>query len=145
MKKQGIGVGIIILNNKDEVLLLLRNSDSKLASSDMQLEGTFTLPSGKVLIDETLENAAIRKVKDEINLEVLVNDLSIISISDDINKYAHYLTVGFIANKYEGIFNLKNSDEFTNFGWFKLDNLPTNLCLPSKVIIEHYLNKKIYN
>lgn len=145
MIKQGIGVGVIILNEKNEVLLLLRNSDRELADSDMHLEGTYTLPSGKVLLNETLIDAAIRKVKDEANLEVLANDLILISISDDINMYAHYVTIGFVAKNYSGTLKLKNSGEFVDFGWFKLDTLPNNLCEPSKKIIEHYLNKKIYN
>lgn len=145
MIKQGIGVGVIILNEKNEVLLLLRNSDRELADSDMHLEGTYTLPSGKVLLNETLIDAAIRKLKDEANLEVLANDLILISISDDINMYAHYVTIGFVAKNYSGTFKLKNSGEFVDFGWFKLDTLPNNLCEPSEKIIEHYLNKKIYN
>ena len=34
-KTLGIGVGIIVLNEKQEVLLLLRNSDAALADSAM--------------------------------------------------------------------------------------------------------------
>lgn len=145
MKKQGIGVGVLILNNKNEILLLLRNSDAKKADSDMHLEGTYTLPSGKVILNETLVDAAIRKVKDETNLDILKSDLKLISVADDINIYAHYTTIGFIASKYKGTFKLKNNEEFTNFGWFSLKNLPDNLCEPSKKIIEHYLNNEIYN
>lgn len=145
MKKEGIGVGVIILNDKNEILLLLRNSDAKLADSDMHLEGTYTLPSGKVMIDETLVNAAIRKVKDETNLEVLSNNLELISVGDDINQYAHYVTIGFMTQKYSGNFKLKDSKEFVGFNWFKLDNLPNKLCEPSKKIIENYLHNKIYN
>lgn len=145
MKKQGIGIGVIIINDKNEVLLLLRNSEAKLADSDMHLEGTYTLPSGKVMLDETLVNAAIRKVKDETNLDILKSDLKLISVADDVNNYAHYVTIGFIISKYEGNFKLKNAKEFTNFGWFNLNNLPDNLCEPSKKIIENYLNNEIYN
>lgn len=145
MKKQGIGVGVLILNNKNEVLLLLRNSDAKKTDSDMHLEGTYTLPSGKVILNETLVDAAIRKVKDETNLDILKSDLKLISVADDINLYAHYTTIGFTASKYKGTFKLKNNEEFTNFGWFSLKNLPDNLCEPSKKIIEHYLNNEIYN
>ena len=57
-KTLGIGVGIIVLNEKQEVLLLLRNSDAALADSAMHLEGTYTLPSGKVIFGETFEEAA---------------------------------------------------------------------------------------
>ena len=44
----------------DDVLLILRNSDPKLAKSDMHLEGTWTLPAGKIRYNETLIDAAKR-------------------------------------------------------------------------------------
>ena len=42
----GVGVGIIILNEIKQVLLILRNSDAALADSALHLEGTWTLPAG---------------------------------------------------------------------------------------------------
>lgn len=142
--KMGIGVGIIVFNENNEVLLLLRNKDRVLADSDMRLEGTYTLPSGKVKFGETFESASKRKLKEETGLNVNLEDLEVISLSNDINEYAHYTTIGLIAKKYTGNFKLKESKEFTDYGWYKLDNLPDNLCLPSKTIINNYLNKKIY-
>lgn len=143
-KKMGIGVGIIVLNENNEILLLLRNKDKILADSDMRLEGTYTLPSGKVKFGETFEEAGKRKLKEEAGLDVKLEDLEVISLSNDINEYAHYATIGLIANTYSGNFKLKESKEFTDYGWYKLDNLPNNLCIPSKTIINNYLNKKIY-
>lgn len=142
--KMGIGVGIIVLNENNEILLLLRNKDKILADSDMRLEGTYTLPSGKVKFGETFEEAGKRKLKEEAGLDVKLEDLEVISLSNDINEYAHYATIGLIANTYSGNFKLKDSKEFTDYGWYKLDNLPINLCIPSKTIINNYLNKKIY-
>ena len=144
MNNVGVGVGVIVLNNEGKVLLILRNSDREKADSDMRLEGTYTLPSGKVLYNEKLKNAAMRKLKDEVFLNVSVNDLDIISISNDINEYAHYVTIGMIANKYSGEVKLKK-DEFVSYDWFDLDKLPINLCEPSKRIINNYLEKKIYS
>lgn len=142
--KMGIGVGIIVLNKNNEILLLLRNKDKILADSDMRLEGTYTLPSGKVKFGETFEEAGKRKLKEEAGLDVKLEDLEVISLSNDINEYAHYATIGLIANTYFGKFKLKESKEFIDYGWYKLDNLPNNLCIPSKTIINNYLNKKIY-
>ena len=68
-KTLGIGVGIIVLNEKQEVLLLLRNSDAALADSAMHLEGTYTLPSGKVIFGETFEEAAIETLEPTQNSE----------------------------------------------------------------------------
>lgn len=38
-KIMGIGVGVILLNENNEILLLLRNSDAILADSDMHYQG----------------------------------------------------------------------------------------------------------
>lgn len=105
--KMGIGVGIIVLNENKEVLLLLRNEDTFLADSDMRPEGTYTLPSGKVKFGETFEEAGKRKLKEETDLDVNLKDLKVISLSSDINEYAHYATIGLIANNYKGTFKLK--------------------------------------
>lgn len=145
MRKMGIGVGILIFNEKQEILLLLRNSDRKKADSDMRLEGTYTLPSGKVLYGETFEEAAIRKLKEETNLITTKDDLEVISLSNDINDYAHYVTIGLIAKNYKGKVVLKDSDEFVSYQFFDLHHLPDTICLPSLKIIQNYNNKILYN
>ena len=117
--KMGIGVGIILLNEKNEVLLLLRNSNPEKADSDMRLEGTYTLPSGKVIYGETFEEAGVRKVKDEVGLIVAKIDLEVVSLSNDINDYAHYATIGLLAHHYKGDIHLKESQEFESYGWYR--------------------------
>jgi len=72
-------------------------------------------------------------------------DLKVISLANDINEYAHYVTIGLLATNYKGNVKLKNSEEFTDYGWFKLDKLPSNTCLPSIKIIQNYINKTFYN
>lgn len=138
----GVGIGIMILNKNNEVLLLLRNDDAKIADSDMRLEGTWTLPSGKVKLNEKLATAAIRKVKEETNLDV--NDINIISVSDDINEYAHFVTIGVVAKQVTGNVQLQKSMEHVSYGYYDLESLPENLCEPSKKIIRNYLENKIY-
>lgn len=143
MKKEpGVGLGIIILNESNEVLLILRNDDSVKADSDMRLEGTWTLPAGKVKYGETLFEAAKRKAKVEVNLAV--DDLNIVSIANDINEYAHFLTVGLLASKWDGEVSLGDTEEHVDFGFFAMDNLPEKLCDPSKNILRNYQDKQLY-
>lgn len=111
-KMPGVGIGVIIKNEEGKILLLLRNSDSKKADSDMRLEGTWTLPSGKVKYGETIINAGIRKVKEETNLDV--DNLDIISVADDINEYAHFLTIGLYAHSYSNFISLKKQKSIFN-------------------------------
>lgn len=138
----GVGIGVIILNELKEVLLILRNDDAKKADSDMRLEGTWTLPAGKVKYGETLIEAAKRKTLEEVNLNV--DDLEIVSINDDINEYAHFLTIGVLARMCEGDISLGNTEEHVDYGYFDLESLPDNLCEPSKAILRNYKNKTIY-
>ncbi len=134
--KQGIGIGTIILNNKNEVLLLLRNSDEKIADSDMHYEGQYTLPAGKVHFGESFENAAVRKVKEETNL--VIESPQIICLLNDYNEYAHYATIGLIAKSYSGEVDLGKTGEHVSYVWTSLEDLPDNLCESSKKIIERY-------
>ena len=135
----GVGLGVIIFNRNNDILLILRNSDKNKADSDMRLEGTWTLPAGKVKYGETILEAAKRKVKEETNLTI--NDLEIISIADDINEYAHFVTIGLVARSITGEINLGDTEEHIDYNYFKINELPENLCEPSEKIINNY--KKI--
>ena len=137
-----VGVGVLIFNVENKILMILRNSDATLADSAMRLEGTWTLPAGKVKENETLIAAAIRKVKEETNLDV--SDLEIVSIADDINEFAHFVTIGFLAKGVKGNIDLGSSLVHVDFKYFKLDELPQNTCEPSLKIIDNYINKRIY-
>lgn len=143
MEKIGIGVGIIIKNKENKILMLLRNDDAKKADSDMRLEGTWTLPSGKVKFGETIEEAGIRKTKQECNLDV--SKIKVICVQNDVNKYAQYATFGLIAEEYSGDIKLPKTDELIKYDWFAINDLPGNTCLPTKRILEKYLNKIFYN
>lgn len=138
----GVGLGVIILNELNQVLLILRNENPEFALSDMRLEGTWTLPAGKVKNGETLIEAAKRKVKVETNLNV--DNLEIVSIADDINEYAHFVTIGMVARMCDGNVNLGDSQEHVDYRYFDFDNLPVNLCDPSLKIINNYKEKVIY-
>ena len=138
----GVGLGVIIFNSNNDILLILRNSDKVKADSDMRLEGTWTLPAGKIKYGETLVDAAKRKVKEETNL--MIDDLEVISIADDINKYAHFVTIGLIAHKVMGEINLGDTEEHIDYNYFNIEKLPENLCEPSQKIIHNYKIQKIY-
>ena len=141
-KKMGIGVGVILLNNNGQVLLLLRNSDYKIADSDMRYEGQYTLPAGKVKFGEEFEDAGIRKVKQETNLEV--TEIKVICLLNDYNENAHYATIGLLANKFSGSIDLGNTKEHVSYIWADINNLPKNLCKSSLDIISRYKENTFY-
>ena len=97
--KPGLGVGVLIVK-ENKILLGLRNPDKMKASSELQGQGTWTMPGGKVEFMETLVNAAKRELEEETNLKA--TKLDFLCISDDMTDTAHYVTVGFIVREYNG-------------------------------------------
>ena len=138
MEKIGIGVGIIIKNKEDKILMLLRNDDAKKADSDMRLEGTWTLPSGKVKFGETIEEAGIRKTKQECNLDV--SKIKVMCVQNDVNKYAQFATFGLIAEEYSGTIKLPKTDELIKYDWFDVNDMPENTCIPTKIFFITFLS-----
>ena len=138
----GIGVGVILLNKNNEILLLLRNSDPKLADSNMHYEGQYTLPAGKIKFGEEFDEAGIRKVKQETNLDVL--DIETICLVNDYNEFAHYATIGLLSRNFKGDINLGDSKEQVEYLWSNIENLPKNICKSSIEIINRYKENVFY-
>lgn len=112
------------------------------ASSELQGQGTWTMPGGKVKFMETLVNAAKRELEEETNLKA--TKLDFLCISDDMADTAHYVTVGFIVREYNGELKTMEPETILEWQWFDLDELPKNLYKPSQKCIEKYKKGLIY-
>ena len=84
-KNLKIVVAIALINNYDEILLSKR-PDNK------HLSGFWEFPGGKVKNGETPENALIREIKEELNIDININKkLGEENYKDDkINVKLHY-------------------------------------------------------
>lgn len=139
--RPGVGVGVMILKD-NQILLGLRNPDKVKAIGEIQGQGTWTMPGGKVEYMERLEDAAKRELEEETSLKA--TELELYCISDDITETAHYVTIGFIANKYEGQVKTMEPETILEWQWFDLENLPENLYEPSRKCIKKYKKGLIY-
>jgi 8-oxo-dGTP diphosphatase len=140
-QKPGAGFGVMILNGR-EILLGHRNKDPKKASSLLHGEGSWTMPGGKLHFKENLKEGAIREVFEETGIRV--KNLKVISVSNDIVPDAHFVTIGFLTEDFEGEAKVMEPDEIIEWNWFSLDNLPSPLYFPSEKIMKNYLAGKIY-
>lgn len=139
--KPGVGVGVMVIKD-NKILLGLRNPDKIKASSELQGQGTWTMPGGKVEFMEKLVDAAKRELEEETSL--VANDLDLLCISDDITDTAHYVTVGFIAKEFSGDVKTMEPETILEWKWFDLDSLPDNLYKPSAKCIQKYKQGIIY-
>ena len=139
--KPGLGVGVMIIK-ENKILLGLRNPNKIKAGSELQGQGTWTMPGGKVKFMETLLDAAKRELEEETNLKA--TKLDFLCISDDMTDTAHYVTVGFIVKEYSGDLKTMEPETILKWEWFDLNNLPSNLYKPSQKCIEKYKTGIIY-
>lgn len=142
-KKVGVGFGLMLLRD-GKVLLGRRHEDPAKADSDLHGEGSWTMPGGGMEYGESFEKTIIRELEEETSIKVKKEDLKLISITNDIGTEAHYITIGFLCEKFEGEAQVMEPDEITEWQWFDLNNLPDPVFSCSLKIVKNYLDKKIY-
>lgn len=139
IKKPGVGVGVMLLKG-GKVLLGKRHFDAARADSELHGEGTWTMPGGKLHFHEELEGAAYREVLEETGVKINQKKLKMISVANDIVKDAHFVTIGFLCEDFQGEPKAMEPEEITEWRWFALDGLPHPIFFPSRKILNQYQN-----
>lgn len=133
-----VGVGILILNDKEEVLLGLR-----IASHGT---GEWSFPGGHLEFGETVFETAKREVKEETNLDIEAFEL--ISVCDEMRYIEtngkHFLNLGVVGKYRGGEPQTLEPDKCAEWKWFPLDNLPENLFEPTDLTLRNFKDKTIY-
>ena len=114
----GVGATTLVFNNKNELLLNLRSDTN-----------TWGIPGGSKELNETLEECAIRELKEETNINV--NDLELITVLSGKEYYFKYpnedeldcVIVLYKVSDYDGELNI-NDGESKKLEFFSLDNMP---------------------
>ena len=142
-KRVGVGIGVILLKD-GKILLGKRHSDNAKADTELHGEGTWTMPGGKLNFGESLEEGVYREVLEETGIQINKNNLTFISLSNDIVPDAHFITIGFLCENFHGTQQVKEPDEIVEWNWFPLDVLPKPLYFPSARVIENYKTRAVY-
>ncbi|MGG6311808.1 NUDIX domain-containing protein [Paenibacillus macerans] len=115
-----LGVGAVILNERREILLVLRNRAPE--------KDTWSIPGGKIDLYETMEEGVIREIKEEVNLDIAVKGVMCTAETIRPEKAEHWVSVIYEASVVGG--ELRNMEEGGAIGaveWFTLDRLPDKL------------------
>jgi colanic acid biosynthesis protein WcaH len=119
-----------IFNDNNEVLLLKRLQYPAM--------NEWWVPGGRVLKNEKLINAINRKIKEEINLEFeIVNQCG---ITETIFDKKHTINICYLLKLIGNNIPEINYSEHSEYGWFNLNNLPSELNIHIKEMIEKHDN-----
>lgn len=121
-KKFTTSVAAIIINNKDEILLL---------DHVLRATSSWGIPGGFLEFVEQPESAIKREIREETGLEL--EDVKLYSVRT-INRHLEIL---FLA-KPKGKAEVK-SREIKRLGWFTFDNMPENMSVVQKSLIKKVL------
>ncbi|HNX24670.1 MAG TPA: NUDIX hydrolase [Spirochaetota bacterium] len=82
------------------------------------------LPGGGVDYGESLSEALIREFVEELNIDITVNDLALISDSIDPAGDRHIVNICFICKHEGGEYILGDEGRLHDFRFFKKDEIP---------------------
>ncbi len=113
------------------IVLVERGRELLLARSRHFLPRMYSVLAGFVEPGETLEEAVVREVREEVGVTIK----NIKYFGSQPWPFPHSLMVGFTATYVGGEISLSD-DEIEDAGWFTVDNLPT---IPGKISIARKL------
>lgn len=128
----GVGVGAVIIRN-DHILLLLRNKSPE--------RGFWSIPGGKVEFGETVEEALVREIKEEIGVEARI--IAPLGVTNHIlrEEGIHFIAPRFLVSIIGEPQNMEPSCH-REIKWFPLNSLPPNITLTTKAAISAFITYK---
>lgn len=113
-----VGCGAAILDN-GRLLLVLRRRDPE--------SGHWGLPGGKLDSYETVADATIREITEELGITITLTRLLCVVDQIDRPRATHWVAPVFQATIQAGTPAIQEPHALADWGWFPLKTLPTPL------------------
>lgn len=101
----------------------------------------FSIPGGQVEEGESFEEAAIREIKEETNLNI--KDLKLIGITNNLKTFKeegiHFVSIILHCNSYSGELKNLESHKCESWDWFDPTDLPQPHFEASELGVEQFL------
>lgn len=137
MSNPHVGVGIILRNDKGEILVGKRKGSHA---------PFFSIPGGSLEEGESFEEAAMREMLEETS--VVIKSPKVIGLSNNIKTYqeegVHSISVGLFADEYSGDIKLMEPEKCEGWLWVDPIELPQPHFDASTQLIRCFLSGEFY-
>jgi ADP-ribose pyrophosphatase len=129
----GVGCGALIINNKDEVLLLKRTSKTRNSA------GFWAKPGGTVEFGEKVEDAVVREIKEELGVDIKI--IKFLGFTDGYKKIEgqHWIAFNYLAQIIKGEVKNLEPEKHEEVKWFSVRHLPGNTVQNTTESVSEYL------
>jgi 8-oxo-dGTP diphosphatase len=128
-----VGVGVLILDEGNRVLLTLRTRPPEAQC--------WSIVGGKLDYLETLETCAIRETREEVGVEIALEGL--LCVTDHLlpQENQHWVSPAYLGRVKQGEAKNCEPQKALDVRWFSLDQLPPNLTMTARNAIQAYLRR----
>ena len=127
----GCGAAIIV---EGRILLLKRLTNPE--------AGCWGLPGGKVDLFETAAAATQREIREELGIEIVVDDLLCVVDQIDKENASHWFAPVYLATSYVGEPVIVEPEKHGGLGWFPLGAVPEELTWAAIVALRSWRKRQ---
>jgi 8-oxo-dGTP diphosphatase len=132
-----VGIGVILVNHTGQILIGKRKGHHA---------PYFSIPGGHLECGETFEEAAIREMKEETNLDI--STPKVLCITNNLCTYReegkHVVSVCLVATAFSGELQLMEPDKCEGWQWCDPLELPMPHFEASRLAVACYLEQCFY-
>ncbi len=132
----GVGVGAMIFNSEGKVFIAKRGKKARNEA------GKWDFPGGAVEFGEACEDAIIREIKEEFDMDIEINEM--LGVCNHIIKKEnqHWVSPSYIAYHVSGKIKIMEPDKNSEFRWVNLSEIDIeSLTITSKANFKKYKQK----
>ena len=132
---------VYLVLEKDGKILMAKRSNTG------YMDGMYSLVAGHVDGNETVYQAMQRETKEEVNIDILLEDMKVVHVShrNSNGGEREYIDVYLKASKFSGELNNLEPNKCSDLTWFECDNLPEEIVPEVKKVLEDILKGEIFS
>lgn len=128
----------VLLRKGNKAAFLLRQNTG-------WMDGYYDVVAGKVEIDETYSQAAVREVKEEAGVDIKSSDLNPLLTNHRKSKDMTWIDIVFEIHTWKGEPYNAEPEKHSSLDWLDLNNLPDNVAPPGRWRIDQATTGKSYS